>query len=79
MREIKDNELEKVLGGYLSKQADGWINRNYDTIMARAAEKGLTYLANYAFKTVTDDPTTEYSLEEIKNTLRNFIKIDDLT
>ena len=75
--ELNDFELDQVIGGVLTPEAESWINANEGTIRARAKEKGLTSLANYALSYVKSSSQT-FDLPTVKSTISQYIDISDL-
>lgn len=77
MKELDFNELEKVTGGKLTPEATAWISRNEETIRARANEKNLGALADFALLKVTINKNT-FDVADIKAFLAGYIDVSDL-
>ena len=75
--EMNDFELENVVGGVLTEEAQAWVNTNKDTIMKRARQAGLGTLANYALSYVQSCSET-IDLATVKSTISQYIDINDL-
>lgn len=74
--ELNDNELNKIFGGTLTKDAEDWVSRNRDKIVQSAGALGG--LADFALNLVRKD-TKVYDVLDLKAAIKSYgINVDDL-
>ena len=76
VRELKDDELEKVLGGYLTTDAQDWFDRNRTILEERFKAKFKDWWG-FIWEGFRIGPETR-NTEQVKDWLREYIEVDDL-
>lgn len=70
--ELAKEDLEKVVGGKLSKQASAWLNKYESQLMQIARQKGLEKDAINGLALAKSALTPEISLDTLKSFLEGY-------
>ena len=74
--ELNDNELDQIIGGVLTPEAESWVSRNKSEVIKRAGALGS--LANLALNFVRNDSAV-YDVPALKAAISSYgIDVSDL-
>ena len=74
--ELNDSELDQVIGGVLTPEAEAWVSRNRSEVIKRAGALGS--LANLALNFVRNDSAV-YDVPALKAAIKSYgIDVSDL-